>query len=789
MLRNKSLAYKLSFFILSSVLFSVLLILFVNYEVSKKLILKNAEQNASHLTQSTVQKIENILLTAQKIPENLSYIFEHSTISPEKLNNFLKMVVETNDEIYGSCIAFEPNSYLKDSIFYAPYYFKSGKSIFHKSLGNADYNYFDMDWYKLAKKEGAMWSEPYFDQGGGNIIMSTYSVPFYRKADGNKEFWGVVTADVSLKWLDSLMANLNIYESGYAFLLSETGIVITHPETHLILNQTIFSASEKYNRPDLIIIGNEMIAGKTAFIPYKSMVFEGKCRLYYAPLPINNWSIGLIFLEKELFADLNNLATWLLILGGISLMALFIIIVIISRNITSPIRSLAKATQQIGTGHFNVKLPHSNSNDEISLLTKSFADMQQQLHNYIRNLEETTAAKKKIESELKIAHDIQQGIIPKIFPPIPQREDVDIYAVLNPAKEVGGDLYDFFYIDKNLLAFAIGDVSGKGVPASLFMAITVTLLRAKAQKELRVNEIVQSINTELCRDNVNSMFVTFFLGIVDLNSGELNYCNAGHNYPYILRQRGELQCLDQTHGTPLGLYDSTVYKSASLHLKENENIILFTDGITEAMDKKGEMFGDDGLEQLLKTLPKSISVKEIVDKVVNETKYFARGAQQSDDITLLALSCKSTSSSAMREAKKITIKNKTSELSVINNLLMSLAEEWHFSNELLFDLNVVLEEVLSNIILYAYDDKQEHEIEIELKRGKELSIKIEDDGREFNPMKVPPPENLNQSIKERKEGGLGIHFVKTLMDKVEYERKNNRNILMLKKKLMSIKTG
>jgi sigma-B regulation protein RsbU (phosphoserine phosphatase) len=638
MLRNKSLAYKLSFSMLSAVLFSVLLILFVNYQVSKKLILKETEERAFHLSQSVVHNIDSMLLSAQKIPGYLAYMFEHSPIEEERLHYFLKVAVETNDEVFGSSIAFEPNSFVEDLVFYAPYYFKNEGNVEYKDLAGSTYNYFEKDWYKLPKQKGALWSEPYFDKGGGDIMMSTYSVPFYHDINNKKEFWGVVTADISLNWLESLMGKLRIYQNGYAFLLSETGVILVHPQAELVLNHTIFSLAEKYKLPELTRIGNEMIAGKTGFIPYKSLSLNGKSRLYYAPLPDTNWSIGIVFPDKELFADLNKLAAWLLILGASSLVALFILIVIIARNITNPLRGLAIATQRVGSGDFNVKLPQSDSNDEISQLTASFTSMQEHLNNYIRDLKETTTAKERIESELKIAHDIQQGIIPKVFPAFPRRNDIDVYAVLDPAREVGGDLYDFFFIEKNLMAFAIGDVSGKGVPASLFMAITVTLLRAKAQKGLKVNEIVESINFELCRDNSRFMFVTFFLGIIDLETGEISYCNAGHNYPYVLSQRGELQCLEQTHGAPLGLYEKTAYKSTSFHLKQGENIVLYTDGITEAMDSNGELFGEEGFEQGLRALPVDILAKEQVTELIDKTRSFTMGAQQSDDITMLILS-------------------------------------------------------------------------------------------------------------------------------------------------------
>lgn len=751
--------------------------------MSRRLILEDAEKDAHHHIQSTVHKIENLLISAQKQPENLAYFFEHSLIENDKLNDFLLFMVESNDEIFGSCIAFEPNTYNTNSKYYAPYYFKSGDSVSNKSFSDSTYNYFEMDWYKLPKDKGALWSNPYFDKGGGNIIMSTYSVPFFRINNGNKDFWGVVTADVSLIWLDSLMRSLEIYENGYAFLLSETGIVLSHPKAHLILKQTIFSVADNYNLPELQQIGEKMTAGETNFIPYKSMVLNGKCRLYYAPIPINNWSIGLVFPEKELFAGLNNLATWLLIIGGLSLIALLFLIIIISKNFTKPIRLLVTATQKIGSGDFNVDLPQNNSKDEISQLTSSFANMQLQLNNYIQNLKETTTEKNKIESELKIAHDIQQGMIPKIFPPPPHREDLDIYAILNPAKEVGGDFYDFFYIGEHKLAFAIGDVSGKGVPASLFMAITVTLLRAKSQKDRSVAEIVERVNFELCKDNSNSMFVTFFMGIINLQSGEIDYCNAGHNYPYIIKQTGKLICLDKTHGTPLGLFKNTKYKFSKLNLKEDEILIHYTDGITEAMNKNNEMFDEQRLENTLSKFDNKKPVKQLVNTLINKTYNFANGAPQSDDITILALSYKPAKNLIEQKLEKITITNSLDELKKVTTFLQKIAKENKFSNDLLYEMEVVLEEIIVNIINYAYDDDNQHKIIIELIIGVNLQVIIRDDGKKFNILKALPPENLNSSLENIKEGGLGIHFIKTIMDKIEYERKNNNNILMLMKQI------
>jgi sigma-B regulation protein RsbU (phosphoserine phosphatase) len=283
-----------------------------------------------------------------------------------------------------------------------------------------------------------------------------------------------------------------------------------------------------------------------------------------------------------------------------------------------------------------VELPAVKGNDEITQLNHSIGKMQHELKEYVANLKSTTAAKERIESELKIANDIQQGIIPKIFPPFPDREDVDLYAVLDPARDVGGDLYDFFFIDDYKLCFAIGDVSGKGVPASLFMAITRTLLRAKVQKNRPVQEIVKSMNEELCQGNENSMFVTFFLGIIDLKTGKTDYCNAGHNHPYLLKADGTVEEIKGTHGTPLGIFEDIDYKSDKLRLQKGDSILMFTDGIPEAMNANDELFTDQRLAEFLKDYPLK-SPKTITLDLLNEVQQFAGDAVQSDDITILSL--------------------------------------------------------------------------------------------------------------------------------------------------------
>jgi len=248
----------------------------------------------------------------------------------------------------------------------------------------------------------------------------------------------------------------------------------------------------------------------------------------------------------------------------------------------------------------------------------------------------TELSKERIESELRIAHDIQMGIVPKIFPPFPDRKEFDIHAVIEPAKEVGGDFYDFFFIDENHLCFSIADVSGKGVPASLFMAVAKTLVKAKSRLRITPDKILSEVNNELCDENDSCMFVTIFCGILNTQTGEVEYSNGGHNLPYLIKNNNIVEQLENTPGMALGVMCDTKYFTKKIKLLKSDSLYLYTDGVNEAMDKDGNQFSCQRLERFLKK-SNNIPTKEITQNSINEIKKFTKGAAQSDDITILVL--------------------------------------------------------------------------------------------------------------------------------------------------------
>jgi len=297
---------------------------------------------------------------------------------------------------------------------------------------------------------------------------------------------------------------------------------------------------------------------------------------------------------------------------------------------------MAMATQEIARGNLDVDLPLPRSGDEAGVLLSAFRSMKESLRDYIQRLTETTASKERIESELMIAHGIQMSILPKIFPPFPDREEFDINAMINPAREVGGDFYDFFLIDHDHLCFAIGDVSGKGVPASLFMAVTKTLIKATSSKGIAPGEILTRVNRELSQGNDTCMFATIFCGVLNTSTGEISYANGGHNPPLILREGSEAAWLEGSGGIVVGAVEDAIYKTGQALLRPGDSIFLYTDGVTEAMNEKEEFFSDNRLRTMI-TLNQSHPSKELISRVAEEIARFSQNIPQADDIAMMMI--------------------------------------------------------------------------------------------------------------------------------------------------------
>lgn len=638
--KKNTFAFRLNLYVVSFISVIAIIIFASFYFISRGILLDMAEENAKNITEKNVNKIDAVIGKAAKIPYNIATIIENSSLDHSQLAFILQNIVANNDEVYGSAIAFEPFSFDEDKYFYSLYVYKNSDTIITSDLNDPGYEYFYQDWYQVPEHlKKPVWSEPYYDEGGGNTVMTTYSVPFYKNENGVRKFWGIITIDIALDWLDSLVSSIDIYETGFAYVISYAGTFVTHPNNKFIMHHTIFSLSEEYKLPALREIGRKMIEKKSGFEKLKGVTIKEQSRIYYTPFNSNNWSLGVIFPESELYADLNNLSLLIIFIGIVGLGFIVFSVTGVSRKLVKPLKTFAGAAREIGSGNFDAELPHIESKDEVGELNRSFHKMQFELNNYIENLKRTTAEKEKMQSELRIAHKIQMDMVPKIFPPFPERDDVDLFAILDPAKEVGGDLYDFFFIDDEKIVVLVGDVAGKGVPASLFMAVTRTLIRSKVEKGISTAKVVDQINRDLMQDNDSQLFVTLLLCIIDLKEKTLEYTSGGHNPAYIVSNEGKITALKDRHGMALGLFDVKPYTSSTYQMKKGDKFILYTDGVNEAMDVSGNIYDYERLENMLEKIS-GLTAKESTELIVKDIKKFAENAEQSDDITLMVVALK-----------------------------------------------------------------------------------------------------------------------------------------------------
>lgn len=632
---SPSFATKLSIYVLSFtlVVFTCIMVMFYNY--SRKQITEDAIDHAHGLLRNTATQISGELQIVEATLEQSVWIVEKNLSTPDSLKDVLTAIVKNNSLIVGSGIAFVPGYYKEKGKYFMPYAFsinEQKEEIYkYQKLGGADYDYPCMDWYLIPKLlKNSYWSEPYYDTGGGNTIMSTYALPL---CDKQGEVYAIFTANISLSRFTDMVNELKPYQSSYTFLLSRNGSFLTHPDRAKIMNETIFSVALGAKDTQEEEIGHNMLAGVTGTAQFNNA--NQSSYALYTDIPNCGWSVCTVCPSQVVLHSLDTTSHRIIYIFLAGMLVLLPLIYQIIHSLVRPLRKFSESARSIATGRFDVEIPEVHSKDEIKDLHDSLVYMQQSLSGYVSELRTTTASKERIESELSIAREIQMGMIPKIFPPYPERDDVDLHAILHPAKEVGGDLYDFF-IDHDRLYFVIGDVSGKGVPASLFMAIARSLFRTLAQQATSPAEIMAKMNRSIAENNEANMFVTLIIGILDLKTGNLRFCNAGHNPPIIIGVDGKPVLLQAKIQSFVGVLEDMEYTDEVITLAKGDRLFLYTDGVTEAENASKELYGEERLLSTLAALG-TYDVRIIVDTVVRSVANHVQQAEASDDITILLI--------------------------------------------------------------------------------------------------------------------------------------------------------
>ena len=634
---RRSFSARLSLWVVSFAALVFLAAMSYIFFVSRRYVREEAILRATQVVENSVLRLNSILEDVEISADNLEWLVYRHLDEPESMMEYTRTTVQSNPVLSGCSISFEPN-FFEGHYYYSAYSGYIGGNLETEQEGDEDYQYFYLDWYLQPKLlNQPCWTEPYSDweQDDAEDRQTQRMVSYCKPLTTSDGYIGSISLDVSLKWLSDNLSPVKPYPHSYSILVSRGGTFLVHPDPEKLFYQTIFTEGLIDPKPELDELGKSMLGLEAG---YRRMEIDGiRSYVFFTPLNATGWSMAIVCPESDIFGRFNRLRRFIIAIDILGLLLLFLSCFRVIRKSMQPLSDLARQAEDIASGHFDTVLPENTQPDELGTLSRSFADMQSSLVTYMDELTRTTANKVRIERELQIAQNIQMGMIPQVFPPFPERKDIDLYASMVPAREVGGDLYDYF-IQGRRLYFCIGDVSGKGVPASLFMTVVLNLFRAAGKQGLLPAEIAHQINETLTDGNEQLMFVTMFIGAIDLQTGKLDFCNCGHNPPVILPPGGNPVFLPCKSNTAIGVLSDAVFEGEYVDGFKDTPLFLYTDGLNEAENPDHELFGSD---RLLAVLGEPFTDAEtVVKRMQAAISDHVAGADASDDLTMLCLEIK-----------------------------------------------------------------------------------------------------------------------------------------------------
>lgn len=518
------------------------------------------------------------------------------------------------------------------------------------NLYNPDYDPRLRNWYIEAVGEpDSVWVDTYQDYYGKLCVTCSE-----RFTGQGGEVKGVVSMDITVQdMLDEIVAT-KVGESGYAFVLDSQLKYLAHPDFMQENFQGMLDAHVGGDTDCLAAIGGTasgivqtQLDGVDSYIAYSTLQETGwklciciDVNEVIAPSIATKQEIDGITADAQQMVSetLYDVMIRFIIFFAVVGMLVIMISFAVAGTITRPIQKLAGNVEKIGQGNLDVRM-EVESGDEVGELAQTFNRMLEDLQLYISNLSEVTAEKERIGAELDVATNIQASMLPCIFPAFPEHKELDIYATMNPAREVGGDFYDFFLVDAEHLALVMADVSGKGVPAALFMVIAKTLIKNRTQLGEAPETVLEEVNSQLCENNEADMFVTVWLGIYEIPTGKLAYANAGHECPAIMRAGGGYELLRESHDFVVGGMEGMTYTGHEIALQAGDKLFLYTDGVPEATNGAEELFGEERMLEALNRCT-ALSPQDTLTEVKREIDAFVGEADQFDDLTMLSFEIK-----------------------------------------------------------------------------------------------------------------------------------------------------
>jgi sigma-B regulation protein RsbU (phosphoserine phosphatase) len=674
---------------------------------------------------------------------------------------------------------------------------------------SADFDPRTFSWYLGAKAAGGLyWTDVYEDHRGRGPAV-TCAVPFYEQSGSGRILRGVSRSTVMLSDFSRVIDSAGLGRTGQLFILDRGGIKIYSSdgaEISLDENGTIKGENfPESSDPRLRSLGLSMTLGATGMT---ELEMDGlSVYVAYAPIQTLGWSLGVAVSAREVSASallIENqiwritestqagINRYIIIMAGIiaALLALMLLGIAFfsfrfTHAVTGPILALNDRVHEIAGGNLDREVV-IKTGDELEQLAVSFNMMSAQLRKHIAEIAHVTAERQRINTELDIATRIQVSMLPNNFPPFPDRKkEFDLYAEMHPAKEVGGDFFDFFFVDNDHFALVIADVSGKGIPAALFMATTKTIIKNRLQSGEDPALALTIINHQLCDNNITDMFVTVWLCVLEISSGRLVYVNAGHNPPLWKSGLRDFSFLVSSPNLPLAGMDDMRYDCHELKLDPGDTLFLYTDGIVEAassesLDAQNDdvFYGKERLKAFL-DIHATQPLKEMFSLLRADINGFCAGAEQSDDITMLAIRIYGDEKKPAR--RSITIKADIACLDELNAFIGRELDCGGCPQQERDQIELAAEEVFVNIVNYAQVEEVSVDCRVEDAQERVImTLSLSDKGRPFNPLEYPEPD-VNLPLEQRKEGGLGILIVKKTMDTIHYSCENGTNCLEFSK--------
>ena len=595
--------------------------------------LVNSNMRGQYVVDGIVGKIESMLWAVHISAANNRDEVERNLGSPEQVFDALEREISVN-QLLGCFAAFEPDYFKGQGRWFEAYVYRADSSRYDRQqIGSPSHDYFNGPWYKKGlsrdRKDLGYLTSPYFDNSIDSSMYCSYVLPIFDR-QGRKV--GVYGVDLNYLWINKVIAEVEKIIKREFFDTDES-----IQDRDGVINFSVQFIDSKGNRVlgsdsldiNILKAEQEQVFSNLGMRDLKGTPYY----VNYKPLPYTDWTVSVIQHRDLVFTWGGVLSFFIAFCMVVGSLVIFFFTSWSIRRATKPLGFLSDSAQEVAKGNFDAPLPTFRHNDEVAQLRDSFGTMQQSLKQYMEDLKASTTAKAALESELNIARDIQLSKVPTEFP---QRPDFDIYASMTPAKAVGGDLYDFFVRDNELL-FCLGDVCGKGVPAALFMMETRSLFRAYAADEDRPDRIVLKMNKTLNEHNESLMFVTLFVGILDLTTGELRYCNAGHETPLVINK--EFKQLPFEGVCPVGVVADPPYVMQTVHIEPQTMILVYTDGLDEAMTADKEKIGNERIFNEVSCAIQNgqTGPKELIERLKQAVHDFVGDAEQSDDLTLLAI--------------------------------------------------------------------------------------------------------------------------------------------------------